>query len=485
MPGYGPPPPGQHLRRPTQPYGPPPRQYPPTAQYPQQQPPQYPQQQYPGRPPMPGQPPMPPPGYGYPRPPGTHAPPWLQYPGHQHLLAPRPKSNSGALVATIVVAVLVGAVGLVGLLALNDKGDAVADTGYDSSTSTTETTSSEPEPTTTYETSTTTEDTTTDEETTDDTPTETTREGPEPVYALADNPLFSGDVGTPAVTCSLARWDTSPAGAAAFFQSALPCLDAAWQPIMEYQGLPFFTPGIAFPEGTEWSSPCGTTSGGGGAVAAFYCSADNTLYMPFAGLQTEMYGAHPGVYLAVLAHEYGHHVQAMSGVLDTYGDARYNAGVDTEAGLELSRRLELQAQCFSGMFLAAHLRPGLGGRQPPQRGADHAGPRRPQRGPAPRPRHRRARHRVVGTGRAAQPHVPVQHLAVAARRRGLTLRPGAAPSAAGWRAGPCGRGTRTPRPRCRSPRSAAARAPRRPRCRPRPPPPRGRRGPPAVARPAP
>jgi predicted metalloprotease len=94
-------------------------------------------------------------------------------------------------------------------------------------------------------------------------------------------------------------------------------------------------------------------SGGNGAVAAFYCSEDNTLYMPFGGLQTDMYGAHPGVYLAVLAHEYGHHVQAMSGVLGAYGQARYDAGVDSEAGLELSRRLELQAQCFSGMFLAA------------------------------------------------------------------------------------------------------------------------------------
>jgi predicted metalloprotease len=173
------------------------------------------------------------------------------------------------------------------------------------------------------------------------------------VYELEDNPLFSGDVGTPAVSCTLARWETSPAGAERFFRSALPCLDAAWQPVMEYQGLPFFTPGIAFPQGTEWSSPCGDVSAGNGAVAAFYCSYDNTLYMPFAGLQTEMYGAHPGVYLAVLAHEYGHHVQAMSGVMDTYWDARYNAGADSEPGLELSRRFELQAQCFSGMFLAA------------------------------------------------------------------------------------------------------------------------------------
>jgi hypothetical protein len=281
----------------------------------------------------------------------------VRYPGHPHLLRPRRQSNTGALVATIIVAVLIGAVGLVGVLAMSGRGDSVADAGYDNTPSATRTHSSAPYPTTTYETTTTTTTTTTTGQTTYDTPTGTptgtTAAGPRPVYALEDNPLFAGDVGTPAVTCDLARWETSPAGAAAFFQSALPCLDAAWQPVMEYQNLPFFTPDIAFPEGTEWSSACGAVSGGGGAVAAFYCSEDNTLYMPFAGLQTEMYGARPGVYLAVLAHEYGHHVQAMSGVMDTYWQQRYDAGADSEAGLELSRRFELQAQCFSGMFLAA------------------------------------------------------------------------------------------------------------------------------------
>lgn len=314
--GYGPPL-GQHMQRPpTQPYG------------------------------------VPPPGIYPPRPPAPQPPPWLQYPGHQHLLQPRRKSNTAALVGTLIVVVLLGVVAMVGVISLNDKGNSVADTGYGDDPATTSSTTTTTT-TTRYRTSTTTTTTTTEERTTEDTPTETTQAGPQPVYALEDNPLFAGDVGTPAVTCTLTRWETSPAGAAAFFKSALPCLDAAWQPVMEYQGLPFFTPGIAFPEGTEWTSPCGDVSAGGGAVAAFYCSYDNTIYMPFAGLQTEMYGARPGVYLAVLAHEYGHHVQAMSGVMDTYWDARYNAGADTEPGLELSRRFELQAQCFSGMFLAA------------------------------------------------------------------------------------------------------------------------------------
>jgi predicted metalloprotease len=153
------------------------------------------------------------------------------------------------------------------------------------------------------------------------------------------------------VTCQLSRWRTDPQSAAAFFQSALPCLEAAWAPAMQRAGLPYFSPKLEFPEGTNWSSPCGAVSGG--VVAAFYCGQNTTIYMPFAGLQTQQYGAHPGVYLAVFAHEFGHHIQQLSGVWEAYWDARYEAGADTAAGLELSRRAELQAQCFSGMFLAA------------------------------------------------------------------------------------------------------------------------------------
>jgi uncharacterized protein len=330
VPGYGYP-------QSTQPYGMPPG---PPPGMPPGRPPGPP----PGMPPGPG---YPPPG-GYPRP-QSNVPPWAQYPGYPHRLAPRKKSNTGALVATIIVVVLFGAVAMIGLVSMNDGGSSVADTGYDSDTS--ETTTYSSQTTTTYETTTTTTETTT--ETTEDTPTETTPAGPQPVYALEDNPLFSGDVGLPAVTCDLAQWQTNPAGAAAFFQSALPCMDAAWQPVLEYQGLPFFTPNMVFPEGTEWSTPCGDVSAGNGAVAAFYCSGDNTIYMPFAALQTDMYGAKPGVYLALLAHEYGHHVQTLAGVMDAYWELRYNSGADSEPGLELSRRFELQAQCFSGMFLAS------------------------------------------------------------------------------------------------------------------------------------
>jgi uncharacterized protein len=269
-------------------------------------------------------------------------------------LRPRPSSNTGPLLATVLVAVLVVVVGAIGFIAADDHPTPVADVGYEEPvpTGTRESrpapTTEESDPPTGTPTGTTTRQTPTRQ-----TPTRQTPTGPRPVYSLGDNPLFAGDVATPAVTCQLTRWETTPQGAEAFFTSALPCLEAAWRPVMRRANLPFFPPTVEFPTGTTWSSPCGSVSTGGGAVAAFYCGENNTLYMPFAGLQTELYGAHPGVYLAVLAHEYGHHVQAMSGVLDAYATERYEAGADTEPGLELSRRLELQAQCFSGMFFAA------------------------------------------------------------------------------------------------------------------------------------
>ncbi len=169
--------------------------------------------------------------------------------------------------------------------------------------------------------------------------------------ALGDNPLFAGDVGTPAVTCTLARWRTDPQSAAAFFASAMPCLAAAWQPVLQRAGLPFSPPALEAPAGNSVGGPCNGSEGR--SFAAFYCPKNHTIYMPFGALQTDQYGAHPGVYLAVFAHEYGHHVQALAGVEDAYWQRRYDAGADSDAGLELSRRLELQAQCFSGMFLAA------------------------------------------------------------------------------------------------------------------------------------
>ncbi|WP_424184440.1 neutral zinc metallopeptidase [Actinokineospora sp. G85] len=261
------------------------------------------------------------------------------------------------MLAIIIVLALVASVGIYGVK-LATKRPSTSDVGYSYPTTTT----SSPYPTTTTTTAssspTRTTRTTTPDRTTTTTPrsrtttttTTTTPRGPQPVNRLADNPLFSTTNGVNQVTCNLPAWRSDPQSSQQFFTAALPCMETAWAPAMQRAGLPYSTPGLKFPSGTTWQSPCGSASKG--TWAAFYCPKDNTIYLPFEGLQTETYGTKTGVYLALFAHEFAHHIQELSGVNQAYWNARYEAGDQTALGLELSRRSELQAQCFGGMWFA-------------------------------------------------------------------------------------------------------------------------------------
>ncbi len=96
------------------------------------------------------------------------------------------------------------------------------------------------------------------------------------------------------------------------------------------------------------STPCGTASND---VGPFYCPPNETVYIDpsFFQILRQQFGATSGelAQLYVLAHEYGHHLQNIGGVMDLHPNDR-RTGADS-----VGVRTELQADCFAGSWLGA------------------------------------------------------------------------------------------------------------------------------------
>ncbi|APA94988.1 hypothetical protein NS506_00914 [Nocardia seriolae] len=172
------------------------------------------------------------------------------------------------------------------------------------------------------------------------------------VQETANNPLLTNaDYTLLPAKCAYTQWGTQVDVARKFFETAADCLHSAWKPLFDKMNLPFEEPKLKVSADTKGITTLCT--GSSNNFAAFYCSADTTIYMPISQLQTDLFGNNWVVYLSVFAHEYGHHVQAQAGILGKVHNQRRDAGARSDLGLELSRRTELQAQCFDGMYLSS------------------------------------------------------------------------------------------------------------------------------------
>jgi predicted metalloprotease len=134
------------------------------------------------------------------------------------------------------------------------------------------------------------------------------------------------------------------------------CMDRAWGPVLEKQGIPFRPPGWAIASG-RGRGACGDYPHAG-SIVPYYCPRNSTIYASTSAMvrgngnsrgYTDLLAWH-GSISSMMAHEYGHHVQNITGLLNSWWAGTLDSS--SQSGkLALSRRLELQATCFGGMWM--------------------------------------------------------------------------------------------------------------------------------------
>jgi uncharacterized protein len=132
-----------------------------------------------------------------------------------------------------------------------------------------------------------------------------------------------------------------------FASVVLASTEDVWEKQLPPRGVTYRRPTLVlFSDRVE--SACGL---GSSAVGPFYCPLDGKVYLDltfFADL-TRQFGA-PGDFARayVIAHEVGHHVQNLLGISDAVANARRRQS--PEEANAVSVRLELQADCFAGVW---------------------------------------------------------------------------------------------------------------------------------------
>ena len=97
-------------------------------------------------------------------------------------------------------------------------------------------------------------------------------------------------------------------------------------------------------------SGCGSATSESGP---FYCSADQTVYLDldfFKTMRSQIGADGDFAYAYVIAHEVGHHVQNLLGILDSAHQQMAQYGKGTKGYNQTSVRLELQADFFAGVW---------------------------------------------------------------------------------------------------------------------------------------
>ena len=134
---------------------------------------------------------------------------------------------------------------------------------------------------------------------------------------------------------------------ARFVSKVLASTEDTWRDIFQASGKRYEDPKLVLFSGST-PTACGT---GQTAMGPFYCPGDRKVYIDlsfYRDLKTRFHAPGEFAEAYVVAHEVGHHVQNLLGISGKV-DAQRRRASEAESNA-LSVRLELQADCFAGVW---------------------------------------------------------------------------------------------------------------------------------------
>lgn len=130
--------------------------------------------------------------------------------------------------------------------------------------------------------------------------------------------------------------------------NALSSLNKTWEPIFRQSGVAFAQPKLVF-YAQSGNSGCGAAQS---AMGPFYCPGDQGIYIDtdfFREMEQKLGAGGDFARAYVIAHEYGHHIQTLTG---TSAQVRSAQDRNPNAANRLQVRMELQADCYAGVWAA-------------------------------------------------------------------------------------------------------------------------------------
>jgi len=171
---------------------------------------------------------------------------------------------------------------------------------------------------------------------------------------LNTNPLYQQSVAVP-VRCDISQIDLTNASKSQLkthFDQLTACLMRVWGPTLASAGYEAVRPTVTIYSG-QVQSACGKLPD----ENAVYCAGDQQVYYAANLPAIIPYSLRSARFVvdSVVAHEFGHAVQARTGILlsEQYVEQLDTQNGNDAAGNDASRRTEMQADCFAGQFLGS------------------------------------------------------------------------------------------------------------------------------------